>query len=92
MKTEKPKWFYPAQEEIKNYLKEKFDGRYKHEVQAVTPYLVYESYTAWDEHKSGQAQKHYRILFVVKKRPVKTRPEIISVYYAKEEDTMQTFV
>lgn len=90
MKT-KQKWFYPAQEKITNYLKEKFGECYRCESQDVCKYIVYEIYQCWKPKEQGKQQEHERVVFVIHKGASERNPQIIETCYAKYEDTMQYF-
>lgn len=84
----KIKWFYPAQEKIEAYLKEKFGECYRCEFQDVCKYTCYENYTAWVGGPINQ--EHFSIQFVIRKKVTKqSNPSIITVHYGRYEDTLQ---
>ncbi len=89
--TIKSKWFFPAQDKIKNYLNEKFGENYRCEFQDVCKYIVYETYQCWFPKEEGKPQEQERITFVIHKPATKTRVAIIETMIAKYEDAMQFF-
>lgn len=88
------KWFYPAQEKIKAYLKEHYNDCYRCEFQDVCKYVAYEIYQCWKPKEEGKQQEQQRITFVIHRHhsAKSTAPAIIETCYAKDTDTMQYFL
>jgi len=86
MKNKNSKWFFPAQEKIKNYLTEKFGENYSCNFQDVCKEVVYENYVV---NEFGKEPTY--IQFVIHKGATENRPQAIHTYYLKYEDTLQYF-
>lgn len=93
MKTTKQKWFYPAQEKISDYLKQKFGDCYRSELQNVCKHVAYETYKWWEPYESGKQQESGNVTFIIYKNIAgrTNAPAIIQVMHSVYEDTMQYF-
>lgn len=89
----KRKWFFPAQEKINQYLREKFGECYRCEFQDVCKYSAYETYQCWKPKEIGKDQEHFRITFIIHKRVTgqNNAPALIEVMEGNYNATMQYF-